>query len=224
MAKPSGPALYAVIGVVAVGACWLYVNSDNGPTTPAHRHVPVSRTGASTAAPEYTADDYKAKFPRYAGKRDPFIPKVVSDNGQDGAAARGGWALTGITAINGEQTALVENSGTGDSVFLKPGDHWNGKRVTAVGADYVALENAFGQDTRMAFPVNDVTTEPSQGAGEGMAPLPVTAVQPLAGGTVMVPAAPPLPTLANVTPDVPATNNTGGFRGRRFRQGNTSDQ
>jgi hypothetical protein len=136
------------------------------PTTPVHHKTYAAQTAnASGILPE----DLNAHFPRYSGgKRDAFLPAVFPPNsgGQGDLSSvgkRGGWTLTGINLANGVPSALVEDNSTGNSAFLETGDHWNGLKVLAIGDGYVSLENAFGQQTRLSFPLPPPDTSQTSG-------------------------------------------------------------
>lgn len=162
--KISRPAVYTLVGAVAVYAAVLLTQPD----APApHRRVHTARRATGEADAAVTQADLMAHFARYhAGKRNPFLPKLplVKPQARPGAASGGGrgqWTLTGINIINGVPNALVEDSATGDSVFLKPGDRWRGLRVLSIGTDAVAFLNALGQQTHLAFrPLEAVAPEP----------------------------------------------------------------
>ena len=117
--------------------------------------------------------DLKAHFPRYAGgTRDPFAPGVVIAHAlpKPAAAPAGraqtGWALTGINSVNGVASALIENSATGESVFLQPGDQWNGLRVVSIKSDRVLFRNALGHEDTLTFaPASRSTRRAPAGPG-----------------------------------------------------------
>lgn len=151
--KISRPAVYTLVGAVAVYAVVLLTQPD-APVP--HRRVHAARR-ATADADAFAAADLSAHFARYpASKRNPFLSKLPPVKPQaslkaGAGAGRGQWTLTGINIINGVPNALVEDSATGDSVFLKPGDHWRGLRVLSIGTDAVAFLNALGQQTHLAF-------------------------------------------------------------------------
>ncbi len=195
MAKISRPAVYTAVAAVAVYAVVLLTQPDA--PAPAHKKHPARRARADADA--FTAADLSAHFARYLGsKRNPFLSKLPAAKPPPGAGERGEWNLTGINIINGVPNALVENSATGDSVFLKPGDRWRGLRVISIGTDAVAFLNALGQQTHLAFrPLEAVPPAPGgrepgggfhlQGLGTvaPLAPMPV-------GHLRSIPVLPPL--------------------------------
>ena len=205
MPKINRTVVYTLVGAVAAYAVVLYTQPD----TPAPHHA-KSLTGRSAAGTSDPNDaDMNAHFPRYAGgRRDPFVPGIVPVDqdklaglpqlGDELGGPRSAWALTGINTINGRITAVVENSASGDTVYLKPGDAWNGLHVVEVGSDAVVFVNALGQQTRLAFSITDT------GARTAAAALTD------ASGTV--------PSVLTVTPlpPMPVADTRAGRRGRRY--------
>ena len=199
--KISRPAVYTAVAAVAIYAVVLLTQPDA--PAPAHKRVTAHRARAD--AGDLAAADLSAHFPRYqAGKRNPFLSKLPAlkpspkASGAAGAA-RDEWVLTGINTINGVPNALVENSASGDSVFLRPGDKWRGLRVLSIGTDAVAFLNALGQQTHLAFRPLAVAPGPDgrvpgggfrlQGLG-AVTPLPPMPVGP--GNIRPLPVLPPL--------------------------------
>ncbi len=207
MSKVSRPVVYTALGALVVGAIF-YLTQPDTPTT----HHTVRRTVVQTAdsSDGITAADLDAHFPRYRPLgRDPFVPNVASgqQTGMLGTSkSRGSWALTGVNTVDGVPSALVENAATGDSVFLTPGDRWNGLRVIAVNPDSVEFVNALGQQTSLSFPVPPDITAP------GGTTLP--------GSTVTPPS--PVPSLSQIQP-LPALDPPARV-GRRRRSYAAADQ
>ncbi len=155
MAKISRPAVYTFVGAVAVYA-WVILTQPD-PPVPTHKtHAPRP---AAPGVDSFAAADASAHFARYQTVKkaglDPFLPHLPASAAGPALHAahpeQGKWTLTGISSINGVSDALVENSDTGDSVFLKPGDRWRGLRVLSIGTDSVAFLNALGQQTSLTF-------------------------------------------------------------------------
>lgn len=181
MAKISRPAVYTAVAAVSVYAVVLLTQPD----APAPTHKRVIMRHARADADSYLANDLSAHFARYqAGKRNPFLSKLPAAKPPAGAgsAAHGEWVLTGINIINGVPNALVENSATGDSVFLRPGDRWRGLRVLSIGTDAIAFLNALGQQTHLTFrPLEAVAPAPgSREPGGGFRLQGLGTVVPLA--------------------------------------------
>lgn len=233
MPKVSRPVIYTALAAVAAYA--LVLNTQ--PDTTTTRHVFLTRNTTQAAADPngILPEDLNAHFPRYSGgARDPFAPEVVIARPKTvtGASAgrnrtnATGWALTGINSINGVASALIENSATGDSVFLQPGDRWQGLRVVAIKDDRVVFQNALGREDTLTFapPADDKTNasgNPAAGAAPSapsiplsLPPYPVSplTVTPLASGPRSLPVLPPLsgsnrPSPANENPPPPPDDN-----------------
>ena len=195
---------WAAVAVFAVVAVYLNFGSPSSTSTTAHPHAMYSSTAvASTSADGLTPADYTAHFARYAGgKRDPFIPLVATADqgglGGRGSGNQGEWQLTGITSVNDVPSALVENTGSGESVFLTKGAKWRGLTVVAVGSDSVQFVNALGQSTELAFPVTDNSQTNGPGRPPAASSAPAAAAPPVASSS--------LPTASQVTP-LPSVGN-----------------
>lgn len=174
MAKISRPIVYvALLGVVAYTAVVL-----TEPET-AKRKAPRRPAASARALEGFTEEDMKARFARYAGApRDAFLPRVVpSRSGAPGAGAlpfadAGIWLLTGINVINGVRNALLENGATGETVFVRSGERWNGLLVFRIEPNAVLFVNDKGKMTRIAF------LDPDAEKPAGVAPV---LVPPVAG-------------------------------------------
>jgi hypothetical protein len=158
--KISRPIVYiAVLGVAAYAVVLL-----TEPEKTTKKTTPRTSRTSSSAPKGFLPEDLKASFPRYAAKgKNAFQPKVVSvkptvaeaNAGMKGPAAglaSGVWMLTGINTIDGVRSALVENGSTGDTVFLKTGDIWNGMRVASIDTNGMVLVNPLGKRSRFGFP------------------------------------------------------------------------
>jgi len=202
VAKISRPVMYVVaLGVVAYAAVLL-----TEPEKPAKK--PTARTTARTAdaTPKgFTEEDLNAKFERYVSKgKDAFKPQVVSlralqadaaaaQAAAAAASANGVWVLTGITAVDGVRSALVENGATGDSRFLKVGDQWGGMRVASIETNAVLMAAPDGRISRLGFveslddaPGARAPGAPAPGAlpgrlPSGVSPMPVVIARPTDG-------------------------------------------
>jgi hypothetical protein len=142
--------LAALVILVAV-----YLNWPQPDTHSAKRPVIVN-VASSDQEDVDPEDDTSVHFKRYEGSsRDPFIPVVALNNGQNGSTdtvgGSGKWQLTGITTIDGQTTALVEDSSTQQGVTLKVGDTWNGLRVVSITDDNVNFVNSIGLPTQLGF-------------------------------------------------------------------------
>lgn len=191
MAKISRPIIYvALLGAVAYAAVVL-----TEPEATKKKKPTVRTTGAASATiPGFTADDMKASFPRY-GRRgaDAFAPQVI---GKKGAATTGNaaetsvasWTLTGISVVDGVRSALLEQAGTGESVFLKAGQTWNGLTVQSIEPTAVNFVDRTGKTIRLAFAE---TEEARAVAPAAVNPTALTAGLPSQPGAAVIP--PPAP-------------------------------
>jgi hypothetical protein len=178
-----------VILIVGGGIAYFMSLGSDTPTPSHKRHTNFGTTTSEASSSTITPEDLTAYFPRYAGgSRDPFEPAVVSGgalrtaNGKSSSS----WTLTGINTIDGVTTALLENNGTGESIFLKVGDKWNGLRLTSIGSDTATFEDAEGKVTQLSFTnesldtPNTESTAPAPAAQPGT-PLPVPGTVPAGG-------------------------------------------
>ncbi len=189
MAKISRPVLYAVIlGVVGYAVVVL-----TEPETPAKRKG-TTRTNAGAKAPAgFLPEDLEASFQKPgAAKPKAFKPEVVPQNSAgllSGGDGLSNWNLTGITVVEGKRRALLENTGSGESVFLETGQRWN-----------VVFVNKDGDTIRIGFP------EPKEVAEVA----PVTVAVPVASGAPVAPSVAP-----GATESVTIPADDAARRGRR---------
>jgi hypothetical protein len=181
---------------VVIYVVYLVAGPQAPVSTPGHR-VATAKTAAVDET-GITPEDLKAHFPRVtAGARDPFEPRTTDTSDASSVGTRGQWALTGIDSINGVTSALVENGTTGDSAFLRPGDHWHGLTVVSIAPEAVVFENELGQQTKLAFPIMADTAADGRGGNPPVNPAPVGGsgsgfqVVPLPGLAAPGTAAPP---------------------------------
>lgn len=187
MAKVSRTIIYAALAGVVIYAVVLLTE----PEKPAKKTLSRTTTRTAVALPGFTVEDMTARFPRYQGvPRDAFQPKIVPKKKEAALAlgALGGgtlaelWALTGVSTVNKVVNALVESVATGESVFLKVGDKWQGLRVVSIEPTTVKLVNDKGVPVRLGF-ADPNKQKPVPGAA-AVAPLllatPVPAPSPVA--------------------------------------------
>lgn len=213
MAKVSRPVIYAVVAAAVVYVIVLYTE----PAKPPKKVTKRSTVGAASAAPQgFLPEDMTAHFAAYQSKgapKDAFRPGISAKRPQTNAlpsgpklgglfsplGTRGSWTLTGVNVINGKRSALIENPLSGDSMFLKVGDLWNGLQVAAIESDTVVFVNSLGQHTELKFmdPADDSTTTPTLG-GPGQRPV-VTVTPMNPNGVSVAPGG-----VAPVVPALPA--------------------
>ena len=160
MPKVSRPVVYTALAAVAAYALVLNTQPDTATVRHTTQRVMTRTTQAADPSGVLPAD-LSAHFPRYTGgARDPFAPGVVLPRPKASApsaataralSAQTGWTLTGINSVNGVSSALIENAATGESVFLQPGDRWNGLRVVSIKPDRVLFQNALGHQDSLTF-------------------------------------------------------------------------
>jgi hypothetical protein len=184
--KPkSNNLLYIALAVTVVVAVYLNTGGSTSTSTTARRRVTTLSTQTTVApgdAELVTPADYKVRFPRLAlNLRDPFAAQILTALPVNPiSGGKSGWNLTGINTIDGVTTAVLENSTSGDDVFLDRGDVWMGLRVIAIDTDDVVLKNALGQQTVITFAS---PPDPTQPGGSGQSSIPtlsaITQLPPL---------------------------------------------
>lgn len=164
--------------------------------------------------PYHLPEDDKAqeeKFERIpATIKNGFVPGVGKGDGNLEAGTIPGsftggessWTYTGNMVVDGVANALLENSSTGDGVFLRPGQSWKNCRLVAVKDDSIELEGPGGLRKTVFF--NDKTLS---------APSPSTTLQSL----------PPASIQGNI-PNNNGMNPQFGQPGGRRQRGPQADQ
>lgn len=155
----SRPTVYGLLVVVAAAALWY---SSDEPAKPAKK-APIKPGAASTQEKpktDYTDADYMATFQKPEGKgRDLFQPLIRSRTASlTNAAAQEAplkipallaegdpnWAFTGIAEVDGQRLALLENSASHQSGFVKEGDPWKGAKIRRITPDSLTMEDQDG--------------------------------------------------------------------------------
>ena len=196
-----------------------------------------SRTSTTTKTNSlFTEEDYEAKFASFKkAPRDAFRPLVEKKNTNARTAAALGagvlpgdltggeanWVYTGYASLNGVRQGLLENSSSGESVFLVVWQRWRALTVQTIGAEEMIVTGPTG--TAVTIPIGDTATEQTPTPGVvapngGTAPL--NPAGALAGPIGGVPGG-PNPVDLRVEPDASQTQNAQrGPGGRRRRRGN----
>lgn len=129
--------------------------------------------------PYNTPEDRDAKFEVIeASLKNSFVP-LVTKRDANGPVARNGippafadgegtWTYTGNMTVNGTPNALLENSATGEGVFLRPGQRWKQLKLVTVREDSIEIEGPAGATKTVYF--NDLNVTAS--APEALSPLP----------------------------------------------------
>ncbi len=170
--------------------------------------------------------DYKAKFSDMTEPVKNAFKPLVSKSSSTGLTGSIGanvvpgylvggesWAYTGNAELDGVKSALLENTKTGEGVFLKVGENWKLLRVVSIKTEGLVVSG--GENGEITIPVADDT-------GKSPAPLNTNpAVR--AGGQALAPVNPALAgTIGDgmaLEPTLDDTANTrgNGRRGRRNR-------
>lgn len=144
-----------------VSAVALWYTSDEPAKSPKPLPKKPQVGAASNQQSDYTDADYSAKFekpPR--ALRNVFLPLIKSHAPETGPAdsakeaplkipallAEGdpNWAFTGIAEVDGQRLALLENSASHQSGFVKEGDPWKGAKIRKITPDSLTMEDADG--------------------------------------------------------------------------------
>jgi hypothetical protein len=207
MAKSSPPnrTFWYIFGAASLLVFGYFYSQDDAVPVRKTKRVVASQTKKATD--EFLPIDYKAKFSAYTeSTKDAFKPLIIrsSDAGQGvGAVPNGGiplsytagepnWNYTGVAYIDGVPHALLDNSGTGEGVFIKAGDHWKSSSVLTVTQDSVVLQDKEGvaKQIRLAVIVNK-DDEATNGNGPLKPPLSGAiggvSVNPIPGGAPGIP-------------------------------------
>ncbi|MBI1756689.1 MAG: hypothetical protein HYR64_06230 [Fimbriimonas ginsengisoli] len=183
------------------------------PDQPAKKSASRGKTVASTQPDGQLKADLAANFgpitdkPKNAFR--PLIARLASGPAGKGvfgenlvppsfANGEGNWAYTGTAEINGKKNVLLENTTTGDGVFLNVGERWKTCRVTSASSESVMLTSDDGEtrELKLAAPVE---------------PEPAPGLQPVQPGAPLQGAIGAL----TVVPEAQSNGNGGRRRGRR---------
>ena len=89
------------------------------------------------------------------------------------------WYVTGVPALNGVREALLENTGTGETRYLRTGDRWKSARVTGIDLATLSLVGPSGASVQV--PVIQPGETPG---GTKTAEIPAGAPLAIPGGTL----------------------------------------
>ncbi len=213
MAQLSKPVLVTAIGSIAV-LIWVYTwEEPKAPPARDARRVQAitSARGQKTAQVPSSAP---VRFERLQGTpRDVFRPLVLSGRGGTGSVGgvpealiggEPGWTYAGMAEVDSVPVALLENSRSGDFVFLRPGERWKGAALASVSPDMLRLRTDDGrvadvpvkQTSASAATTASATRQPRTGA-------------PTTGGLPTLPGIPGLGT----TPGMPGMPGFPGMPG-----------
>ncbi len=243
--KKNSSLIPILIGAVVVGAVGLKLTEPEA-APPRKRALTPKTSTAKKSKDNFIEEDYKAKFEVISAPiKNSFVPEVAKaslknaftadvPNGIPAAFAGGEttWLYTGHAEIDGRRVALLENTATGATEFLRLNQKWRSLTVTDIGEESITVESR-GTSKVISLP----TTASYAGTGQ-LSPLPVVVPNggralrgPIAGGPAMdqgmsapAPArSQPANTFAETTPTdgqfMMDPNAQGGNRGRRGRRG-----
>jgi len=176
---------------------------------------------------EYLPEDEKAQFASIEGGLPNAFKPAVEKKSLMGSSKTSnaippvftsgetGWIYTGNMEVNGGQNALVENSGTGEGVFLKPGEKWKSMTLKQVKSDSIILRAGDGFEKEIFFGSNE-SSATQRVAPLNPGPAPRMAGQIGGGGQVFAEAPQNMSTLPAIE-GFGGNDQTIGRRGRRNR-------
>ena len=178
--------LLLVAGGLVVICFVAFPSSDPGNAV---KHPMVFGAGDSASKkkvdPYHLPEDDNAKFSAIgASIKNSFVPLVTKGMGsklETGGIpnsftnGEGSWTYTGNMTVDGVPNALLENSVSGDGVFLRPGQHWKTLRLIAVKDDSIELEGPSGERKTVYFA--DKSLNVTSSSGNNLSPLPPAAIQ-----------------------------------------------
>jgi len=173
---------WMLIGAAACAAMLAYNQFMGGSAAPAPMTKRKAPAKASTASSLYTKEDSTAKFAVYTEPvKNAFQPVLTSTaphvqaNGGINSVVTGGegnWFYTGNIEVNGRAQALLENTASGQSVYLAKGEKFKGNAtVVDITPEQVVFEAPTG---RVVAKLNDPTElkrAPGVGAMGSVAPM-----------------------------------------------------
>lgn len=216
MASLKGP-----VPLVLGAAVLVYVAfsmTDSGKTA-------VTSVGTTGGTKHQATGKSVVRFTPYVGRgHDAFLPLVLQERAvggggvgfsPDGGASQ--WNLTGISTVNGVQTAVMENTASKEVVFLRQGEVWNGHRLMSVDGTSVLFHTREGRPIRVNF-AEPADVKPA--AVTAVQPLPMAGGQQFGGGIMSMPGmmgTNPTPGASVSVPGATSPEPTGGRRSRSER-------
>lgn len=191
---------------------------------------------------QFRPEDYEAKFASYTTPaRSVFAPLVERNAAKtvvnpltplkglslELTGNEAGWNYTGYAEVDGIRQGLLENTSSGNSVFLRVGQKWRNLTVQSITAD--ALEVSGPEGGNVTIPVYDPSAEqsttPNVVAANGTPPgTPGAALSGPIGGTAQLPGvAPGNMADMRIQPELGANGMMGqndGWQGGRRRRRN----
>ena len=203
-AKKTSPVVWVAVAGAAAAAFLVLGPSDSpasGVTTGAKARKRTTKDGGL-----FTEADRTAKFAVYTQPAvDAFKPAIlkpappvklppVDPTQRNGVplnltGGEASWFITGWDSLNGSREALIENTATGQTVYVKPGDRWKAARVQSIDVSAVTMVGPDGK--AIDVPIQEYGEVP------GVAKTPIASNSPLGvpgaaingaiGGTTVTP-------------------------------------
>ncbi len=247
--KMSPTIKWGLVAVVVVGV-YTFV-SGPGPSTPTAAAKKTKKSAKDSGM--YTKEDKTAKFASISAEpHNVFTPLIKKQAilalkpmaGGLGGQLTGGeanWYYTGMVELDGTKQALLENTVSGESVYVSPGETWKAARIASVDVSTIVMIGPDG--TKVDVPITQYGAAPGAVAstiapGPGTQPLSVggapvrgpigaptnVGVRPVAGTATMT--MPDGSTMQVPFDQTALTDATGGTRrrGRRNRNNNNAIQ
>lgn len=234
---------WMLIGAAACAVMLAYKQFAGGSDEPAASTKRKAPAKLASASDLYTKEDFAATTATFASYKEParnaFLPLVHSASAHGVPGANGltseitggeaNWFYTGNIEVNGRAQALLENTVTGESVYLSRGDKFkNNATVVDITPDQVVFSAPTG---RVVAKLNDPTElkrATGVGTNGGVAPMnPANGLvgpiggSPMAGlpGAINPATGQPMLTPMNGMAAQPDPNQGGGNGRRRGRRG-----
>ena len=126
-----------------------------------------------------------------ASMKNTFVPLVTKKSGGNKTGLPGGipawfadgegnWVYTGNMTVNGVPNALLENTASGEGVFLRPGQKWKSLKLVSVHEDSIDLEGPNNEHKTIFDEIAYVADAP-------ISPLPPASPANIPGGNTTQP-------------------------------------
>lgn len=222
--KSSMPLL---VGVLVVALAFGMMGGGGGATAKkgTGMQFPTATKKKKSGEIEYTKEDETAQFASIEGGLPNAFKPAVQKKIAVGSAKTSnaippiftsgetGWIYTGNMEVNGGQNALLENGGTGEGVFLKPGEKWKSMTLRRVKSDSIVLRAEDGFEKEIFFGSNQSDAAQTV-APVNPGPAPRMAGQIGGGGQVFAESPQNMSTLPAIE-GFGGNDQTNGRRGRR---------
>lgn len=176
--KPSRQMIYGAVAVLGIGGFLL-----TQPEAVTRKGAPKRNSRGTSSAPTtegITEEDRTAKFARVSSPArnvfQPLVSKATTGNQANRSpnefplSLTGGttpWYFTGTAIVNQVPRALVENTSTGEAIFVGVGDTVGLARIVQVGPSFLVASGKSGPGVRLDLLADVAPDEP-----DGPAPIP----------------------------------------------------